>query len=111
MPFICSICGEESTRICARCTKDACDNHICEKCLRCSDCCECESPLCLDEEPAVVESVPPLDEIGVPVEEPTVEPAAMEPPPLPELVEVEPTAPDPESPEEHFPGTSPNGSW
>ncbi len=42
MPFQCSICGEESTRICARCTKDACDNHLCEKCLRCSDCCECE---------------------------------------------------------------------
>jgi len=42
MPFACSICGEESTRICARCTKDACDNHLCEKCRRCSDCCECE---------------------------------------------------------------------
>jgi len=42
MPFPCSICGEESTRICARCTKDACNNHLCEKCLRCSDCCECE---------------------------------------------------------------------
>jgi len=42
MPFTCSICGEASTRICARCTKDACDNHLCEKCLRCSDCCECE---------------------------------------------------------------------
>jgi hypothetical protein len=41
MPFTCSICGEESTRICFRCTKDACDNHLCEKCLRCSDCCEC----------------------------------------------------------------------
>jgi hypothetical protein len=45
MPFHCSICGEESTRICARCTKDACDNHLCEKCLRCSDCCECEVSL------------------------------------------------------------------
>jgi|ERR1019366_850010 hypothetical protein len=45
MPFTCSICGEESTRICARCTKDACDNHLCEKCLRCSDCCECEVKL------------------------------------------------------------------
>ncbi len=45
MPFICSICGEESTRICARCTKDACNNHLCEKCLRCSDCCECEITL------------------------------------------------------------------
>ncbi|HWB85585.1 MAG TPA: hypothetical protein VG675_15680 [Bryobacteraceae bacterium] len=42
MPFVCSICGEESTRICVRCTKDACENHLCEKCLRCSDCCECE---------------------------------------------------------------------
>jgi len=42
MPFVCSICGEEATRICARCTKDACNNHLCEKCLRCSDCCECE---------------------------------------------------------------------
>jgi hypothetical protein len=45
MPFLCSICGEESTRICARCTKDACNNHLCEKCLRCSDCCECEVAL------------------------------------------------------------------
>jgi hypothetical protein len=45
MPFICSICEEESTRICVRCTKDACNNHLCEKCLRCSDCCECEVTL------------------------------------------------------------------
>jgi|SRR5271157_2196130 len=45
MPFTCSICAEESTRICARCTKDACNNHLCEKCLRCSDCCECEITL------------------------------------------------------------------
>jgi hypothetical protein len=45
MPFTCSICGEESTRICVRCTKDACDNHLCEKCRRCSDCCECEVKL------------------------------------------------------------------
>jgi hypothetical protein len=45
MPFLCSICGEESTRICARCTKDSCNNHLCEKCLRCSDCCECEVTL------------------------------------------------------------------
>ncbi len=42
MPFTCSICGEESTRICVQCTKDACLNHVCEKCQRCSDCCECE---------------------------------------------------------------------
>jgi hypothetical protein len=45
MPFTCSICGEESTRICVRCTKDACENHLCEKCGRCSDCCECEVAL------------------------------------------------------------------
>jgi len=45
MPFSCSICGEESTRICVRCTKDACDNHLCEKCRKCSDCCECEVAL------------------------------------------------------------------
>jgi hypothetical protein len=32
-------------RICARCTKDACNNHLCEKCQRCSDCCECEVTL------------------------------------------------------------------
>jgi hypothetical protein len=50
MPFVCSICGEESTRICARCTKDACNNHLCEKCYQCSDCCECEVALA---EPAV----------------------------------------------------------
>jgi hypothetical protein len=45
MPFQCSICGEESTRICVLCTKDACSNHLCEKCARCSDCCECEVAL------------------------------------------------------------------
>jgi hypothetical protein len=47
--FTCSICGEESTHICVLCTKDACSNHICGKCLRCSDCCECEVAL---DEPA-----------------------------------------------------------
>jgi hypothetical protein len=45
MPYPCSICEEEATRICVRCTKDACDNHLCEKCQRCSDCCECEVAL------------------------------------------------------------------
>jgi hypothetical protein len=45
MPFNCTICGEESTRICVWCTKDTCANHLCEKCGRCSDCCECEVPL------------------------------------------------------------------
>ncbi len=45
MPFLCSICGEESTRICKLCTKDSCNNHLCERCGRCSDCCECEVAL------------------------------------------------------------------
>jgi hypothetical protein len=43
--FQCSICDEPSERICVYCTKDTCENHICEKCLRCSDCCTCEVPL------------------------------------------------------------------
>ena len=45
MAFQCTICGEESTRICVWCTKDTCGNHLCQKCGRCSDCCECEVPL------------------------------------------------------------------
>ena len=40
--FTCSICGETSREICVWCTKDACENHVCKKCLRCSDCCECD---------------------------------------------------------------------
>lgn len=40
--FTCSICDEESHDICVACTKDACANHLCERCLRCSDCCVCE---------------------------------------------------------------------
>ena len=51
MPFICSICEEESTRICISCTKDTCGNHLCEKCGSCSDCCSCEVTLDLTEEP------------------------------------------------------------
>jgi hypothetical protein len=45
MPFTCAICEEESTRICIACTKDSCENHLCEKCGRCSDCCGCEVTL------------------------------------------------------------------
>ena len=49
--FFCSICGDPSTQICVYCTKDACANHLCRKCLRCSDCCECDVPLDADREP------------------------------------------------------------
>ena len=40
--FTCSICGEPSTEICHRCTKDVCPNHACDKCFCCSDCCACD---------------------------------------------------------------------
>ena len=45
MPFACSICEQESTRICVFCTKDACNIHVCARCGCCSDCCPCEVPL------------------------------------------------------------------
>lgn len=45
MAFSCSICEEESTRICVNCTKDTCGNHLCDKCGKCSDCCDCEVAL------------------------------------------------------------------
>lgn len=44
-PFTCYICSEPSSDICLYCTKDACDNHLCRKCGRCSDCCACEVPI------------------------------------------------------------------
>jgi hypothetical protein len=57
MPFVCSICEEESTRICVTCTKDTCANHLCEKCGACSDCCDCELRL----DPDLVPHEPNLD--------------------------------------------------
>jgi hypothetical protein len=50
--FACSICGESSTQICVYCTQDACSNHLCERCHRCSDCCACEMKLDETERPA-----------------------------------------------------------
>lgn len=49
--FTCSICEEPSTQICEYCTKDACANHLCGKCHRCSDCCVCEIPLAASDQP------------------------------------------------------------
>ena len=72
MPFACSICGEESTHICARCTKDACGNHLCEKCGKCSDCCECEVHLA-----APAAHVRPLDTEAEPAVEWEAEPEAL----------------------------------
>ena len=78
MAFYCSICEEESTRICARCTKDACGNHLCEKCKGCSDCCECEI--------ALVEPVTeaPMVRSQIPLPNPEPEPEAPHPPPDPD---------------------------
>ncbi len=45
LTFTCSICGEASQDICVYCTKDTCENHMCQKCRRCSDCCVCETPV------------------------------------------------------------------
>ena len=86
MPFFCSICGEESTRICARCTKDACSNHLCERCLRCSDCCECEVVIAdsLPHQPTARSIFPK------PEPEPAPNPAPPpQPPPEPDPVETE----------------------
>jgi hypothetical protein len=41
--FQCHICGEASNEICGRCTRDVCDNHLCERCGHCSDCCVCDA--------------------------------------------------------------------
>ena len=92
MPFTCSICGEESTRICARCTKDACENHLCEKCLRCSDCCECEIALA---EPTTYRVVYPGAPKPATAPETAAETAPLVEPPLP----VEPAPPAPAPPE------------
>ena len=90
MPFTCSICEEESTRICAQCTKDTCSNHLCEKCGCCSDCCECDVPL--DEPLAAAPAV--HSEAPAPVAEPPVVHA--EPPPSDPEREPEPPHPPPD---------------
>jgi len=76
MAFVCSICGEVATQICARCTKDVCGNHLCEKCLECSDCCECEVVL---GEPARAGSHAPVS--TAPVETVAETRSAIDPPP------------------------------
>ena len=78
MPFSCSICGEESTRICVLCTKDSCGNHLCERCGCCSDCCECEIAL---REPLY--EAPTVHSVRV-KPEPEPEPDAPHPPPDPD---------------------------
>ena len=98
MPFMCSICAEESTRICARCTKDACNNHLCEKCFRCSDCCECEIVLSDNHHASTAVSARAV--ISAAKAEPQVQPPTPEPEPEPHQP---PPEPDP------FPDDDPEG--
>lgn len=92
MPFACSICEQESTRICAYCTKDACDNHICERCGCCSDCCQCDVPL---EEPVHEHAEAPPEHHAAPPAEPVATPVAMHdaPPSVEEQPHADPWAP------------------
>ena len=54
--------AETPPAICVYCTKDTCPNHLCSKCLRCSDCCECEVPLdAVSEQPVAAEPEIPAE--------------------------------------------------
>lgn len=59
--FQCSICGDMSTKLCIYCTKDACNNHLCDRCHRCSDCCLCDLP---SNAPDVSSQAEPGDELS-----------------------------------------------
>jgi hypothetical protein len=103
MPFSCSICGEESIRICVRCTKDACDNHLCEKCRKCSDCCECEVALAPHPPESVREALHPAvaqAEAVVGAAPAAQAAAAMEAPPAMEAASMVEEAPLPDPPVE-----------
>jgi len=93
MPFLCSICGEASERICARCTKDVCGNHLCEKCLRCSDCCECELALSETQQDASLTSARDALRAVVGNPEPGSNPEPPEPGPEPDPFPVEEPVP------------------
>ena len=110
LTFTCSICGEPSGSICVYCTKDACSNHVCEKCGRCSDCCECEIRLDDHPEPRVhLHEAPPVEAVEAveAVEENSAEafveivvPDDLNVAPASEPVVIEtPVQPDPREPE------------
>jgi len=85
MPFFCTICEEESTRICVTCTKDTCGNHLCDKCGCCSDCCSCEVSLDPQETPVAAAVKHPQEPEPHPHPMPDPDPAP-EPDPSPNLV-------------------------
>jgi hypothetical protein len=85
MPFVCSICEQESTRICVLCTKDTCANHLCEKCGCCSDCCGCEVPLVESMETVAVHAESGhIEPMHAEVPNPDPEPQPPHPPPDPD---------------------------
>lgn len=98
MPFSCTICAEESTAICARCTQDTCRNHLCEKCKRCSDCCECE--VLLDEDVHEPPHTPVRAAYAVPGQThlPERDEEAWQPPPDPDPLPPEDPEPGPVEP-------------
>ena len=65
LTFTCSICGDSSTDICVMCTRDACTNHLCQRCHCCSDCCGCDMPLTAEtqQQPASVDESPGTPEL------------------------------------------------
>jgi len=107
--FSCSICEQESTRICVDCTKDACSNHLCERCGCCSDCCDCEVPL---DEPEIshlhVETIlveqTTIEELSVPEEASVPEQTPVAAPDLTRFHSLLRPAPD-EAAKEPFPGS------
>ena len=111
MPFACSICEQESTRICVFCTKDACNIHLCGRCGCCSDCCPCEVPL---SEPPLNEPMrAPVAEAAPPVSALESEPAGLAPAEFslaPEL-EAELTELDTEFTPGSEPDTATPGRW
>jgi len=82
-------------RICARCTKDACNNHICDKCLRCSDCCECEVALSDAGLGAPVGSARAAVRAAVAAPPPGPEPEPHTPHPPPDPDPIPPANPEP----------------
>lgn len=63
--FVCSICNEASSEICVYCTKDACLNHLCARCFRCSDCCACDMPVFREESNGTTTLPEPEVEVAV----------------------------------------------
>ena len=94
MPFNCTICGEESTRICVWCTKDTCANHFarnaagaatvasarCRSTNRCTPPPRCTSRRAAGEPPACGGADPDAGRTRAAHDEPTPMPGEPSPP-------------------------------